>query len=431
MSLPVARGARLRIVIKNSAERAIIELYDSAGQKKGQVESQPWNRITAFRDDLAATLYSLVRKTDDILTITDFDRLDDAINNLDSTGMSLTYDLLGPNGDKVLRGFLRAHLPQLFLDEPRVTNTAPLIEIESVDDFVPFEILPLVGPPDTSKVKDVRSLRRAMSRYLGMAAVIRRIDQRHDSERDSRDDPILGLDQDRILLNDDKLPIKFFHDSNLDGAKAELDFFARVGNYIDLDGPWPTADITKDNAVEKLAAALLHPRQMLSGCKRDPGDQIHHFSCHFDAFKENVMEYYFTLRSNEIGPFAVNVRGLKAALLRLGRGDPRLLEPDMPKPLIFANACGSGVDSPKHLLSLPRMLDYTHRGMIGTETKIPDPVAAEFAETFYSCLLFGQSVGDSVQEARWTLVDIHCNPLGLLYTLHADPDLRTATAPFI
>ena len=62
--------------------------------------------------------------------------------------------------------------------------------------------------------------------------------------------------------------------------------------------------------------------------------------------------------------------------------------------------------------------------MIGTEIDIADEVAAELAKELYRLLLDGKPLGESLLRARQFVLDKHCNPLGLAYTLYADPDLR-------
>jgi hypothetical protein len=70
------------------------------------------------------------------------------------------------------------------------------------------------------------------------------------------------------------------------------------------------------------------------------------------------------------------------------------------------------------------LVENGNRGFIGTETRIPDQYAAAFSEQFYTELLQGRPLGEAVHAARWTLLRRHNNPLGILYTVYADPDMR-------
>jgi hypothetical protein len=66
--------------------------------------------------------------------------------------------------------------------------------------------------------------------------------------------------------------------------------------------------------------------------------------------------------------------------------------------------------------------------VIGTETLVPDVVAARFAEFFYKKLLTEQPLGTALVLVRRKLLEEFLNPLGLLYVLYADPDLTVRFA---
>ncbi len=69
-------------------------------------------------------------------------------------------------------------------------------------------------------------------------------------------------------------------------------------------------------------------------------------------------------------------------------------------------------------------LDNQHRGVIGTETVIPDTFAAVFAANFYKAFLTGEPIGQALISAKRQMVDKYGNPLGMVYTMYADPDLQ-------
>ena len=75
------------------------------------------------------------------------------------------------------------------------------------------------------------------------------------------------------------------------------------------------------------------------------------------------------------------------------------------------------------LATLPGVFLQSHSGFIGTEAKIPTNVAATFSRYFYHSLFRGFDVGQSMYHARWGLLHRFNNPLGILYTLYAKPDL--------
>jgi hypothetical protein len=78
--------------------------------------------------------------------------------------------------------------------------------------------------------------------------------------------------------------------------------------------------------------------------------------------------------------------------------------------------------------SFPRFFlqDNRNRGFIGTETNVPDAFAANFSRYFYSGLLNGLNLGEAIYEAKWAMLK-NCNPLGILYTNYADPELRVSS----
>jgi hypothetical protein len=95
------------------------------------------------------------------------------------------------------------------------------------------------------------------------------------------------------------------------------------------------------------------------------------------------------------------------------------------KPLVFANACQTSTIQPGAAASFPEIiLKNGNTGFIGTETVVPDEVACEFAKCFYENLLHGNTLGDSVMNARYELLRRYHNPLGILYVFYAEPDMR-------
>jgi len=92
-------------------------------------------------------------------------------------------------------------------------------------------------------------------------------------------------------------------------------------------------------------------------------------------------------------------------------------------PLAFLNACGTSKTIPTALTSFPKGFLRTYRGVIGTETPIPDDFAAAFSAKFYARFVRGYSLGEALHRARWDFLQQSCNPLGILYTAYANPDL--------
>jgi hypothetical protein len=77
------------------------------------------------------------------------------------------------------------------------------------------------------------------------------------------------------------------------------------------------------------------------------------------------------------------------------------------------------------VVSFPKFFlkENRNRGFIGTETNVPDGFAAEFSQMFYRSLLRGVSLGRAIYDAKWAMLREKNSPLGILYTVYADPDL--------
>jgi hypothetical protein len=424
----VNRGAALRIILMEVNRAAVIGL-----EHRGVVTEVPtrlsWSQLEAFRDDLAEELLSAVRATRELLQLTVWSEVNKAVLLLEAVGSRMMFDLFEPPNEEIFWKFLHKHLSYHPGEGPPAAYEPPLIEVEAVDELIPIGLIPAFDLQDQGPIDNLQKLRRFMFRFLGMAAVIRYVGANPSPTDEEEANNALGtIDQDRLLLNENKLPIKLFHDSTLHGATVEHAFFEDMATFIELDGPWPQdadASIDENTITSKLAGALWRSSLRFNGSDREFADQIHHLSCHCRVNPKLAAGYRLSFGTETLGPFEVSLNGLKAALRNVRNMHPRTVS-ESGKPLIFINACGSSGGTPKGLPTFPRTFAGSHRAMIGTETKIPDEVAAAVCETFYLSLLGGRTVGQSLHEARWHLVDFHHNPLGILYTLHGEPGLRVS-----
>jgi hypothetical protein len=176
---------------------------------------------------------------------------------------------------------------------------------------------------------------------------------------------------------------------------------------------------------EQLAQYLWEPAVDLGGKRHNPAIQIHHFACHCDTNKPESNNYELSLRSGRFrGTRKVRLGRLTDELVQLGmkaRSDRRA------RPLVFLNACGTGDLDPKGAGSFPntflkKRLGFI--GFIGTETNIPDKFASTFSEVMYTHLLGGLQLGEAIHAARWKLLRTKRNPLGILYSLYAEPEIQ-------
>lgn len=268
--------------------------------------------------------------------------------------------------------------------------------------FLPLEFLPLFDLSDWPPCTDQDTLDEAVRRFPGFSAVIKREFQN------------VEISQDPVLQNNPKLHLKCFVEDTLPGAGLELDFFKANAHSIDFDGPWPVSELS--DFPKELAGYLQRSDQTFNGVIRSPGDQIQHFVCHCYTDERVPSDSALRLSNSNTATIAE----LQASL-------------DLPDhttaptfgPLIFLNACGTARMDPMSAASFPRFFlrDNHNRGFIGTETNIPDQFAADFSKCFYSGLLKGLSLGQAIYEAKWAMLRQAKNPLGILYTFYADPDM--------
>jgi len=99
------------------------------------------------------------------------------------------------------------------------------------------------------------------------------------------------------------------------------------------------------------------------------------------------------------------------------------------KPLVFINACESTELSPAFYDGfVPYFMAKGARGLIGTQVSTPALFAAAWAERFFDRFLAGEAVGDAFLALRREFLEQHGNPLGLLYAVHCDGDIRIEPA---
>jgi hypothetical protein len=99
-------------------------------------------------------------------------------------------------------------------------------------------------------------------------------------------------------------------------------------------------------------------------------------------------------------------------------------------PLVFINACESGLLSPLFYNGfVPYFLGKGARGVIGTECKVPALFAEAWAERFFEEFLRGAALGETVHKLRNEFFNTHKNPLGLLYGVHCNADTQIDPLP--
>lgn len=289
--------------------------------------------------------------------------------------------------------------------------TAPiLIEIVGVDaEFFPLEFLPVfpLRWDSADRVTTRADLARVAQTFLGFGAVVRRT-------------TLTTLSQTTVFDVDGVVPIRLFRDAHMEGAAYE-ERYLRDRQDVELRGPWPGPGVPQGSGSTLLSAFIFDPARA-----RDLGevgeDCVHHFACHFYVAAGQASESQLLVRAPDDDAHEIAIEAMQAQLFLLrsrhGRGCRAL-------PLVFINACGSSTLPPDGAASLPHMfLLNGNPGFIGTETAIPDAFASAFSEVFYDLWLSGRPLGWALLAAKLVMLERECNPLGILYSMYGNPDLR-------
>jgi CHAT domain len=312
------------------------------------------------------------------------------------------------------------------LEWPRDVHP-PIVEVTGdTETIFPAEFLPLFAKESRRTIETKEDLRMAAEGFAGFAGVVYRTlaipscREPHPSTQE-------------LLLNGKKLPIKLFYHARLAGAQKEAQFLnsLRAAGLVDLEGPWPDGSLTEELVLQILHKNLNDPALSLNGSHRAFTDQVQHFACHCDCIPldEPVTDddLHAFPRMRFAGPKkSIPIRQFD--LLQKYMAERRSFPSLQNLPLIFMNACDSSRIDPNTSASFAEyFLDQGNLGFIGTESAIPDLVAAEFSRYFYTELLRGKSLGLALWRARHMLLERRSNPLGLLYTLYANPYIAART----
>jgi CHAT domain len=318
-----------------------------------------------------------------------------ALGKFHQQGLARVWQLFREDRQKLVDIFQGSHPAW------RTNGSALQIEVAArLGQFVPLELLPLFALEEwpNPKAWDLDALTEAARRFLGFSATVRRV---------YRD---LTLSQNLVIDNDHGLLVKCFLHRSLPGAAEEVDFFRGNSACIDMQGPWPDDEFPGEECGRRLAQHL-----------RGGGfNEIQHFCCHctIDDTTWSASRLSFSAATE------ATIDHLRATFATLA-GQPKAGT----GPLIFLNACGASRIDPLRSTSFPRFFleENGNRGFVGTETNVPDGLAAAFSKRFYRSLLQRLPLGEALYEAKWAMLREFSNPLGLLYIAYADPNLQVKT----
>jgi hypothetical protein len=339
----------------------------------------------------------------------------EAIKQLYATGAELGYGLFKDMCPDIEALFTR--LCPTWRDAGTDSYVPPWVALQGPLDFpLPLEFIPLFNSsePDWSKESAYTEI---AARFPAFSTIFTR----------AASDRNFALNHDDILPSPPGLLVRLFHNAGLPGAAKEKEKLeAALGT--GLRGPWPSQELPPDDFIKILAEQLYNARSRDDTIELGHPDHIQHFVCHCDTDKPVSRDYTITLahRTRSWFPFSksfehsVTLAQLQSklfSLLHVKRDDAR--------PLIFLNACGSSKVTAEGVTSFPGLfIDLRNRGVIGSEAAVPDLAAAEFAGEFYKLFVKESfSLGESVYRARIKLLHDSFNPVGILYSVYADPSL--------
>lgn len=336
--------------------------------------------------------------------------LAEVFDMLHRLGRRLIFMLFGPNQRvlKDLMEFWNWALP--FARNPSTPGLIHCVGDRMV--FLPLEYLPLFDlSPD--KVRDSVDFVQACRNLVGFSCVVQRSML-----------PIPIRSTSAIMAGRSGLvPMRYLYNENLEGAKDELAWFLSAATeHVEIEGPYPCAERGAPN----LAQQIFDPRLLLTGGHREMPDQIQHFACHCYATLKDPLGNEIEL-SGGGQELRVTLGEIGEDLVAMAVGSAgRAFE----LPLVFMNACGAARMHASSALSFPYFfLEHGNRGFIGSEIEVPDDLAAAFSRALYERLLIrGMPLGQSMLDARNHLLYEHRNPLGIVYSAYADPELRVRAA---
>lgn len=325
-----------------------------------------------------------------------------ALGKLNERGLTLVWQIFGESSEQVVNIFQKSFPAWRAEGAPAVMSVTA-----ELSRFIPIEFLPLFELSEWPIVDDLATLEAAARRFPGFSVIVR------------REFPNTSISQDIVIKNEPKLPLKCFVNRSLRGSETEVNFFKSNESYIDIDGPWPMSKLSSSEFSKSIASYLRYADERFDGQPRAPIDQIQHFICHCEIDEDVSSDSI--LRFSDGNEVTISALEAKFAIPS-SKNKPQF------GPLIFLNACGTSRVDPMAVTSFPRFFleENRNRGFIGTETNVPDSFAAEFSRRFYRGLLKGLSLGRAIHDAKWGMLRDRMSPLGILYTVYADPDLHVS-----
>jgi hypothetical protein len=422
LSIEIEIGTRCKITIEDTTDQKLEVTSELSEIQLQGIKDQFRADLETFRTSLAS------------LSQRGLGNAAEALRQLQRRGRLTLNTLFGGQGDKLGRAIEMCQAACPDWEKPGWDESGlkpPVVVVRTkLGAGIPVELLPWLQLRQIDKVDSKDVLGQLAGSFLGFSAIVKR-----DIGVPVPDTLLLDngpADQERPP----RLPLKMFS-YRMPGSREEERFFASRTD-IDFGRSWPdkSAPGSDEQFAQSLAEHLWHPARGFSGTRREPPDQIFHFSCHCDTSDRLNGRHTLTLNAGgwweELsgrGGRKVSLDALTDQLLLLRHSSQQAAGR---RPLIFLNACGSAHINPAGAGSFSEMFlknQFGYLGLIGTEATIPDHFASAFTKAFYEDVLQGEEIGEALYNARWKMLQAHNNPLGLLYTIYAEPEIRISHRP--
>ena len=260
-------------------------------------------------------------------------------------------------------------------------KTISCIQVVSDDVFLPWEFL--CEDPESTNNSAFWGSRFLIQRTI---PVTRRCEF-NSPELLFKKIPQIGLVTDKSLFHVSEVEVPYFD-------RLENDATCKVLKLRELD---PSPDLRRQE-VQELRRFF---QQEFN---------VAHFACHAVFKRDEPSSSSFRFTNN----FNLPIRDFETHEIE-SNGSP----------FVFLNSCNTGNNSPNFTSQIVKtIMFFGARGVVSSEFRLRDDLAAKFACHFYDCLLSGYDVGSSLMSARLYLFDKCDSPIGLTYTLYSRPNIR-------
>lgn len=343
---------------------------------------------------------------------------------LHKIGKDYIFDVFGHERFKIM-DYLKGKYPQWqkSLDDGQldVNSPPPVIKSSGLGSLqIPFEFLPFFDFEWNEKIKNHDALYRAATKFMGFSTIICR-------ELYSFDDSKVC---NGIINNHGGLNLRFYNHQQLRHSEDEGRTVGNMTN-VNMINPW-RAPMSGEHEFQDILSD-----QLLYGAfnQYEKLDHIQHLACHADTRDPDSDNHTLSVSYPGNKWYRSTMNGkLTTAQLKNKFSGNFSKSPDIQYPLVFLNACAAAKINPLSTTSFPKLFyQNRNRGFIAPELPVPDELAAKFSVEFYKYLTAGNTISLAMHKARRNMLKYFQSPLGILYTIYANPWLKvdepTLTVP--